>query len=211
MGLFDFTCAKCGPSESGQERSDTNVIISCLSNDNKTYYFNGVYIGYGYIDVKENTTTHEIYAVEFEHHFIPDWKLKPTSLVCEEVWCEDCKYGFPTSILGVDVKSDVLETVDSFMNPQKQITIAKPAAQPVVIKKQPLSKLKKADLEVKITEAQTQIEELSKKASEYDTLLSKFNALRASYETVLEVSNEKDDQLKNIQKILYRNIPSKWE
>lgn len=112
MGTFDFTCAKCGLSESTQERYDTTVVISCLTTDHRKVFFKGVYEGYGYITLNENSVERMFYAVEF-HTYFPVWDLTTSDLVCQEVWCTDCMHDVNNnlSVLGADVKSSHLRKV----------------------------------------------------------------------------------------------------
>ncbi len=115
MGIFDFCCAKCGDSESGQERYGQSVIFKAFKKDGSTMQLSGTYNGYGAIElgdlVFQDKGCHTEYGLDYSEDEHSDF-------VCDEIYCEDCLDGLATDFLKRSDTADFL-TVQEMLDAEQ--------------------------------------------------------------------------------------------
>lgn len=228
MGCFNFDCYKCGEGVTrddeggewdGREYFCKPVRINVLTKHGRTVVLEGVYSGYGEVNVEFGGKKIEFYPKQFQE-FWDVWTTKG-QIVAEEIYCEDCMEDIPlTSRVTFDLSDFTLaieymathEKPPGWMDPHKLslwgtrlggAVGGAPVSVPVPVPTNKLKKvvtpkptpLKKDDLLKMVAEMKAELEHLRPLKDRFVSLEAEANELRESV-------REKTKQLSKIRKAL---------
>lgn len=227
MGCFNFDCGVCGEGVTrdeeggewdGREYFSKPVRINVLTKDGRTVVIEGIYSGYGEVDVDFGGKKIEFYPKQFQEYW-DVWTTKG-QIVAEEIYCEDCMEDISlTSRATFDLSNFMLvvdymatnEKPPGWMNPHKPslwatrlggavggVSTPAPTAAPAPAKpakKKVEPKPKKEDLILMVAEMKAELARLKPLEARFATLELENNSLR-------EQLREKNERLDTIRKAL---------
>ena len=218
MGCFNFDCCVCGEGVTRDEEGGTwdgreyfgkPVRINVLTKDSRTVVLEGVYSGYGEVDVKFGGKDVVFYPKQFQEYW--DVWTTNTQYVSEEMYCEECMEDVSlTSRTTFDLSNFTLaidymamhEKPPGWMDPRKaSLWGTKLGAAPEAIVPTPPVKAaaepkpKKNDLIKMVAEMKAELERLK-------PLEARFEALEAETNDLREQLRKKNERLDAIRKAL---------
>lgn len=163
MGNFDFDCCNCDKKRTDDEYIDMRVRITVILKNKKTIVLEGIYDGYGSVEV---VGINQFWAKQFSEQF-ELWTSYNSdynrAFLAEHIYCREC-------LDCVNVTPRIEYSKEDFVN---AITAKEPRAQapvtviPVLPASKPASKMLKSELVKELEELRTEVIQLRKYKTEF--------------------------------------------